>query len=540
MPCPALSALQTYRLEAGPNERVTTSSASQSRAESVVGVNPTNARNLICASKKFIKPEQYQFTISTSYSFDGGLSWTESPLPLQQGWDGMTDPDLTFDANGHAYLIVEGDQFGPGVGVVKAIGMFVFKSVDGGKSWTGPVQLHLDADDDKQWIDADVSRSSPHFGSVYAVWAAQTNLRFARSTDGGVTWKGVGSMPAGSDMFQEVAYAPSLCIGSDGVIHISWHVPGNSEIRYTRSTDGGQTFSTPISAVTGMTSVTGSLPSTTGTVSGGQFPHFPNATFRVMTLVTSCIAAGNRLVIAWADNREGVTRIYYRVAANGGLSWQGPASGQSLLPVYSGAGLYHFHPQLSVAGNQAVGCAFYEFGLKNGKYAIDVITAFSCNDAAYFTSPTTVTENPWDPKVDAPFSHGDPNITFIGEYFGFLGASDWFAAVWTDTRTGVQELFYDTVSLKAITVPSRFPWEWVQIIEGVIQDGGGLVLAGGRILRIPPGDPWMDVLYALVAIDSTRQIRNEGATKAIDALRQIVASVAREQNVRGEGGGEEA
>ena len=538
MPCPPLSAFQAYRLEAGPNEQVTTSNASQCRVESVVGVNPKNAQNLICASKKFINSQTYQFTISTSYSFDGGLSWTESPLPLQQGWDGMTDPDLTFDANGHAYLIVEGDQFGPGLGVVTAIGMFVFKSIDGGKTWTGPVQLHLDSGDDKQWIDADVSPSSPHFGSVYAVWAANTNLRFARSTDGGVTWKGVGLMPPGSDVFEESAYAPSLCIGSDGVIHISWHLPGNSEIRYTRSTDGGQTFSNPISAVTGMTSLTNSLPSTIGTVSGGAWPHFPNATFRVITLVTSCVAAGNQLVIAWADNREGVTRIYYRIGANGGLNWQGSASGQSLLPVYSGAGLYHFHPQLSVAANQAVGCAFYEFGLKNGKYAIDVIAAFSCNDAGYFTNPAAVTENPWNPAIDAPLSHGDPNITFIGEYFGFIASSNWFATVWTDTRTGVQELFYSAVPLSVTIVPPRIPWEVLQILAGVTEDGGGLVFVGGHIVRIPPESPWIDVLFALAAMDSLRQISNTGARNALRALREIVASVAREQNVRSEGGEE--
>ena len=100
-------------------------------------------------------------------------------------------------------------------------------------------------------------------------------------------------------------------------------MPGNSNIRYTRSTDGGQTFSTPISCVTGMTSLTGSLPTEIGSKTGAGWPHFPNATFRVMTLVTSCVAAGNRLILAWADNREGVTRIYYRIGENGGLNWQG-------------------------------------------------------------------------------------------------------------------------------------------------------------------------------------------------------------------------
>src|SRR5579863_4374714 len=129
LPCPSLAKFQAYRLDPGPNQQVTSSAANQCRSESVVGVNPTNPMNLICASKKFISPQLYTFTISTSFSTDGGAHWTESPLALQPGWQGMTDPDLTFDAAGNAYLIAEADTFAAG-GNVTAIGMFVFKTVD--------------------------------------------------------------------------------------------------------------------------------------------------------------------------------------------------------------------------------------------------------------------------------------------------------------------------------------------------------------------------------------------------------------------------
>ena len=208
MPCPPLAANFSYRLQPGPNQRVTSSTASQSRSESVVGVNPTNGANIICASKKFINPQQYTFTISTSFSVDSGLSWTESPLTLQPGWQGMTDPDLTFDALGNAYLIIEANTF-PGGGVVDTIGMFVYKSVDGGKSWKTPVLLHnspanQQLADDKQWIDADVSPSSPHYGSVYAVWGASTNLRFSRSDGSGSDVEGRGRNAVGQRRFSGI------------------------------------------------------------------------------------------------------------------------------------------------------------------------------------------------------------------------------------------------------------------------------------------------------------------------------------------------
>jgi hypothetical protein len=519
MPCPTLSPLYEYDLFQGTDVKVTSSAPNQSRSESVVIVNPTNTQNLICASKKFIDPQKYHFTISTSFSTDDGQNWTESQPALESGWDGMTDPDLTFDAQGNAYLIVEPLKFGADL---ITIGMYVYISTNGGKTWGKPVQLHLDSADDKQWIDADTNPASPHYGAVYAVWGANTPLRFARSFDLGKTWQGIASLPSGSDVSSDSCFAPSLAIGQDGTIHVSWHLPGTSEIKYTRSTDGGNSFSAVTSVVSGVKSLTNFLPST------GGFPHFVNGTFRVMTLVTSCVVAGNKLAVAWADFREGVSRIYYRIASNSGSIWLGPADGEALLPAYGHPDQQHFHPQLSEASSEAIGCAFYEYGPKNKKPLIDVLVSFSCSDGNGFSNPLTVTDHPWDPAVNAPWSHGNPAITFIGEYFGFISSYNSFAVVWTDTRTGVQELFYDSVTIRTVLRPVHIPSEVAEILAGVIQDGGGIVFVGGKIIRIPPWDPWIDVLHTLAAMDSVKEIRNAGAERAMSALRQIVVAVARE------------
>lgn len=47
--------------------------------------------------------------------------------------------------------------------------------------------------------------------------------------------------------------------------------------------------------------------------------------------------------------------------------------------------------------------------------------------------------------VDAPWAHGDSHVTFIGDYMGLDASSQEFQPVWTDTRTGIQELFATTV-----------------------------------------------------------------------------------------------
>ena len=229
-------------------------------------------------------------------------------------------------------------------------------------------------------------------------------------------------------------------------------------------------------------------------------------------------------MVAWADMRLGVARIFYNMSIDGGDTWVEHANSQQLssgLP-----DLHHFHPQLSVAGNGAIGCAFYEFGLKNSQYLIDVLATYSCGDGEYFSTPIKVTDRPWDPAFNAPRSHGDPKVTFIGEYFGFDASQNNFAVVWTDTRTGAQELFFNLASLRVLP---HLPEGVVTILAGIVADGGGLVVVDGVIVRVGPGDPMVDILNAIAAMDPVKRIQNAGARQAMASLRQIIANVVREE-----------
>ncbi|MGR5965198.1 hypothetical protein ACT7DB_16740 [Bacillus cereus] len=50
------------------NIQITHSQNNQSRSESQVAINPKNSNNLIAASKKFIDPIKYRFTVAVLYS----------------------------------------------------------------------------------------------------------------------------------------------------------------------------------------------------------------------------------------------------------------------------------------------------------------------------------------------------------------------------------------------------------------------------------------------------------------------------------------
>ena len=101
-----------------------------------------------------------------------------------------------------------------------------------------------------------------------------------------------------------------------------------------------------------------------------------------------------------------------------------------------------------------VGCTFYEFGAKPSKYLIDVIISQSFDNGASFNY-FIVTDQPWDPTVDAPLAEATPITTFIGDYFGLDASALGFYPLWTDTRTGIQELWTAILPEKGCRVHHR-------------------------------------------------------------------------------------
>jgi len=156
----------------------------------------------------------------------------------------------------------------------------------------------------------------------------------------------------------------------------------------------------------------------------------------------------------------------------------------------------------------AIACAFYRLAPHQGKNLIDVVLAASLDGGRTFTLKTTVTEEAWDPAVGAPWSHGDKNVTFIGDYFGLDASSSCFAPLWTDTRTGMQELFFSCLTIEKAydIIGGEIGGE---VIGGVKEDGGGwLLLPGGHPIPIGPWDPLIDVLPALGAYSLAHTIRD--------------------------------
>jgi hypothetical protein len=517
-----------YGMFPDTDRRVTVSNTNQSRSESAIAINPTNASNMIAVSKKFIDPAKYHFSVEPMVTTDGGYVWTPSPLPAPSSWDGMTDPVVAFDHTGAAFVVVEPLHFDPSD--ITVTGMQVFRSTNGGAGWSAPQSLivgrGIDGFDDKPWMACDRGAGSSFKGRTYVAWGVNGPLRLARSKDGGNSWVGAGALPAGATIpgISSGVFAPEISVDDNGIVHIVWHQPGSSTIGYTRSTNGGEAFEPARNIVNGIVGLRSPpLPQS------GDWPEFPNAKFRVLTLATGC-AAGNRFIVAWADVREGYSRIYYHYSNDNGATWA-PSSGQPLWPsLSSSSAVQQFHPQIIADGNGVVACAFYEFGHGPTGWRIKTRIMGSFDQGTSFGLPADVTDHPWDPAVNAPLSHGNPNDTFIGEYFGLDAFGDGFAVLWTDTRTGVQELFYDRVATSKLDAPFWFTHGIVATLvgPGIAQGAGGWVIVGGKIIKIPPRGPRYALLQAIAALEAAEDIDHPLGRMVVEQTVIAIAGIAKD------------
>jgi hypothetical protein len=517
-----------------------------SRSESQIIINPNNPQEMVAASKKFKDIYNYYFTIATAYSLDGGYHWKDSEELKISGWAGLTDPALAWDDIGNAFLIGLAYINPP---KIDAVGIAVYKSTDKGATWSEPKLIHTSKYDDKQWAAADHSSPDYH-GRIYVAWDDDMNsggIRFARTLDHGKSWIGTGAdmnpttNPAGSILDHHTVTFPEINVAPDGTIYIAWLNSFAKSINMLVSKDGGGSF-TPSKKppATGITLLEDILEK------NHDWPVFPGGSFRVSTLPTACTGPlAGQVMVAWADGRENVSRIYYARSEDGGDSWITGDSGQPLLKD-APANQQHFHPQIVMRSNGIAGCAFYEFGPKPVDYLIDVIMAVSTGGETF--SRHTVTDQPWNPAKNAPYAHySEPpyvssDLTFIGDYFGLDATKLGFFPLWTDTRTDIQELWVDIP--KTVAAPSEpgtvtgspaplpQPPNFEEWIVGLINDAGGWIIPGGpkpgppKPVPPPPFDLIQDVLLGLANYRIGTLVRGEeGRALQKAALNSLVSMV---------------
>ncbi len=172
----------------GGNTKVNQDCSLRRQAEEAIAVNPTNPDNLIAGANDSRIGYNH---CSYAWSFDGGKTWGDQTPPFWQfvlldghTSDACSDPTVTFDADGNAYV---GGIIFDVASNANAIVVAKSNAPIGGAYYHTPAQIPFQeyqdtplgvvANDndpniahDKEFIVADASQTSPKKNNVYATW----------------------------------------------------------------------------------------------------------------------------------------------------------------------------------------------------------------------------------------------------------------------------------------------------------------------------------------------------------------------------------
>lgn len=384
--------------------------------EPSIYINPTNTNNMVAGS----------ILDNVHYSFDGGLTWETKQLNADLGVFG--DPCITADNQGNFYYLHLSDPDKMGWKSAKILDQIVIqKSGDGGKNWSAGTGIGLNSpkQQDKEWAVVNHLNNE-----IYVTWTEfdkygstnpsdKSRILFSKSVDGGLSFSTplklsqIEGNCIDDDLTTEGA-VPS--VGVNGEIYVAWSF--NNKIYFDKSVDNGNNWLAEDIVITNQ--------------KGGWSNEIPGIGRTNGMPVTAVDLSNNKhrgtIYVNWTDHRNGInnTDVFISKSKNQGKTWSKPKKVNNDKSVS-----HQFFTWMSVDPKTGYIYVVYYDRNQLNNLQTGVTLAVSYNGGKKFVSK----------KISEKSFSAVPKELFFGDYNNINALNGVIRPIWTHYENGKLSIF---------------------------------------------------------------------------------------------------
>jgi hypothetical protein len=448
-----LAPAQEVEISVGPNYLVSRD-GDVPHAETMIAANPQDPRNLVGGAITAARPDG-GWACRAYASFDGGATWRYSDFAEQVQYGGA-DPQVVFTPDGTAvFLGLTSGSVKDDTGRERG-GMQVYRSTDGGLTWTRTQNICCSHDHPQTAVDMSNGRFSGriYVGTLHDYPVYRVSI--FRSDNGGQTFVGPVEVANGGGEYGINVVSTSVM--PDGTLLVPYvdfefkpekrpkAGPVSSNLWMSTSTDGGLTFSKGTKVLSYVVNID------------------VIESFGVPSIATNSATSKNpsNIYVAYSDSSGGKPRVLFARSTDRGKTWSKGAPLTPNVPAHT----MQYMPTMAVNKDGVVGVYWYDTRHSADNSQFHVYFAASTDGGATFHEPVRVSTEASTVRgrgnmrpMGTMWKMGDQGVLTLlsaanrwatgGDYLGLTSnRMGVFYPLWTDARTGTYQLYTAAIRVK--------------------------------------------------------------------------------------------